>query len=427
MNFPYKAILTVLFLTGGCLPSYADATGKNAEAWGENTTASGVNATAWGKGTTANKNQSTAWGYNTTASGLKATAWGENTTAKGSNSTAWGSTTHATKFNDTAWGGNTWATGNYSTAWGSATTASGQFATAWGNNTIASGICSTAWGLHAKATGIYATAGGYNAIAAGRYSIALGTSSEVYGDNSFAAIGGIIGEGTVTSTQAISTAATAKATITKNVQYAAAIGQGATVLVDHTLALGSGSIADRDASTYDVSAAYKSDTDTRAAWIATHNAIAVGDDGTVTRQITGVAAGSEDTDAVNVAQLKRAISSSEADAVKYAANTDGTIDKSRMVLDEGGTTISHVKDGTIANDSTEAVNGSQLYTTNQAVSNNSQHISTLYSSIDRLDGRIKRVGAGAAALAALSIRSITIRTANGNLLQVMAITAAQMP
>ena len=50
--------------------------------------------------------------------------------------------------------------------------------------------------------------------------------------------------------------------------------------------------------------AYLKESNTGNAWISTHNAIAVGDDDTVTRQITGVAAGSKDTDAVNVAQLK---------------------------------------------------------------------------------------------------------------------------
>lgn len=52
-------------------------------------------------------------------------------------------------------------------------------------------------------------------------------------------------------------------------------------------------------------AAYaKGSTSTGSAWEATDNAIAVGNDSTTTRQITGVAAGSLDTDAVNVAQLR---------------------------------------------------------------------------------------------------------------------------
>lgn len=71
------------------------------------------------------------------------------------------------------------------------------------------------------------------------------------------------------------------------------------------MALGSGSIADRQSGVKGYDAATGADTtQTSATWVSNANAIAVGNGSTLTRQITGVAAGSQDTDAVNLAQLK---------------------------------------------------------------------------------------------------------------------------
>ncbi|WP_296960758.1 ESPR-type extended signal peptide-containing protein [uncultured Dialister sp.] len=63
--------------------------------------------------------------------------------------------------------------------------------------------------------------------------------------------------------------------------------------------------------------------------------------------------------------------------------------------------ITNLKAGEISETSTDAVNGSQLYATNLAVINNTENINSLSNSISKLDNRIDRVGAGAAALAAL--------------------------
>ena len=64
-------------------------------------------------------------------------------------------------------------------------------------------------------------------------------------------------------------------------------------------------------------------------------------------------------------------------------------------------TITGVADGKISADSTDAINGSQLYDTNQRVAANEQNIGILGSAVNKLGDRIERVGAGAAALAAL--------------------------
>ena len=70
-------------------------------------------------------------------------------------------------------------------------------------------------------------------------------------------------------------------------------------------------------------------------------------------------------------------------------------------LNANNQTITNVKDGKIEKDSKDAVNGGQLYATNQRVEDNASNISLLGNSIDKLDNRVNKVGAGAAALAAL--------------------------
>lgn len=94
-------------------------------------------------------------------------------------------------------------------------------------------------------------------------------------------------------------------------------------------------------------------------------------------------------------------------AVQYDTNKDGSVNKDSITLGgstydpethKGGTTITNVADGKNASD---AVNMSQLWQTNQAVINNSNNIQSLSNQVGKLDNRIDRVGAGAAALAAL--------------------------
>ena len=88
-----------------------------------------------------------------------------------------------------------------------------------------------------------------------------------------------------------------------------AFGYDSHAKVNHGVALGAWSVADTAAgvSGYDPSAKAAS-TDTSAAWKSTVGAVSVGDASKgITRQITGVAAGAADTDAVNVAQLKKAV------------------------------------------------------------------------------------------------------------------------
>lgn len=84
-----------------------------------------------------------------------------------------------------------------------------------------------------------------------------------------------------------------------------------------------------------------------------------------------------------------------------SVNVGGKTYVSNAGLNANDQTITNVKDGKIAEGSKDAVNGGQLYATNQLVDDNARNISLLGNSINKLDNRVDKVGAGAAALAAL--------------------------
>jgi urease gamma subunit len=77
-----------------------------------------------------------------------------------------------------------------------------------------------------------------------------------------------------------------------------------------------------------------------------------------------------------------------------------TVINSKVAIDKDGK-VTGVAAGAVTADSKDAVNGGQLYATNQLVKDNASNISLLSNSIDKLDNRVDKVGAGAAALAAL--------------------------
>lgn len=238
----------------------------------------------------------TAFGYSTEASGDYATAFGNDTQAKATGATAFGNKSQATGRYATAWGGSKVVQNEDGTISeiGTGTVASGDNATSFGYSTEASGKQATAFGSSSTASGDNATAFGENSTASGEASTAFGIGSQAAGKNSLAALGG---------------------TVAADATNSAAIGNGAQATLADTVALGSNSKTTRakykalTPGSAEANAYGKTSKDTRvAAWEATENAIAVGNDSndsTATRQVTGVAAGSLDTDAVNVAQLKR--------------------------------------------------------------------------------------------------------------------------
>ena len=139
----------------------------------------------------------------------------------------------------------------------------------------------------------------------------------------------IVGDNrTVTGANNTVTIGSSDAGTTTTVNEAVAIGHNTEVTAEGGVALGSGSKATVAAGGigYDVKTGTAS-TETGAAWKATSSAVSVGDvANNVTRQITSVAAGTDDTDAVNVAQLKKAeekINDVEAEAKKHTTVVAG--------------------------------------------------------------------------------------------------------
>lgn len=226
---------------------------------------------------------------------------------------------------------------------------------------------------------------------------------------------------------------------TTSVKNAVAIGTESNATVEGGVALGAGSVASTDKGKVGYDPGTKAaSTNTDSTWVSTRAAVSIGDTANgITRQITGLAAGTADTDAVNVAQLKvvkgdasQAVTESKkhssvvagnnikvtsqanaeggteysvstSDNVSFSSVTVGAASISQAGIQAGSQKITNVAPGTISATSTDAVNGSQLYQTNQAVQQNSDDISKLYNRSAELNRKIHRAGAHAAALAAL--------------------------
>ncbi|EBU4214574.1 autotransporter adhesin SadA [Salmonella enterica] len=273
----------------------------------------------------------------------------------------------------TAIGSYSQSTGDSSLALGVKSTSAGDRAIAMGASSSASGSYSMAMGVYANSSGAKSVALGYKSVASGATSSALGYQATASGDDS------------------------------------AAFGNGAKAIGTNSVALGSGSIAQED------------------------NSVAVGNS-TTQRQITYVAKGdinSTSTDAVTGAQIY-SLSQSVADRLGGGAsvNSDGTVNaplyevgtgiynnvgsalsalntsitnteasvaglaEDALLWDDStsafsashtgnASKITNLTAGTLAADSTDAVNGSQLFDTNEKVDQNTADIATNTDSINQ--------------------------------------------
>ena len=283
------------------LGTSASGTDKNVIAIGNSSKATSISAVALGN--TAN------------ATGLNAMALGLNTNASNENSVAIGNTANASAKNTLAMGTNT--------------KASSEAAIALGANAESSGFGSIAIGEKSKAQPTTATspagsvAIGYRTESTGDFAVALGSGNGSYKGASANGVGTVaVGTATVTASGRNFQTVVGFGATTNNVDAAAfgheakayaekslALGTGSSATVIGGVALGSGSVAntDKNKQGFDQKTGR---TDTYAglkneAFTSTAGAVSVGDVANkVTRQITGVAAGTNDTDAVNVAQLK---------------------------------------------------------------------------------------------------------------------------
>lgn len=176
-----------------------------------------------------------------------------------------------------------------------------------GSPKSSSGTGGIAMGSYSHAVGKEATAIGSRNIVTGENSIAIGTGHTVNGNNS-----GAFGDPNVVNADSSYVFGNSSKIEDANITDAFILGNNASVTKTGGVALGSKSAATTGLSKggYNASTGSKEYTDGTSVWQSTDAAVSVGKaDGSVTRQITNVAAGSEDTDAVNVAQLKKVAAS----------------------------------------------------------------------------------------------------------------------
>ena len=231
-------------------------------------------------------------GRSTVALGLSAQATSANATAVGANSIA-------SEDDTVAVGHGAKATDGNASALGADAIASNIESTAIGHGTAASGASSTALGSRAKAAGTAGVGIGMLANATKDYSIAIGGESSSTADNSIA----IGRKSSVSENDSIAIGTRSNASAVKSI----AIGDGASATTADGVAIGSKSVASTAAGV----AGYNANTSrtdtyanlTGATLTSTLGGVAVGTTDQ-TRQINYVAAGTADTDAVNVAQLK---------------------------------------------------------------------------------------------------------------------------
>ena len=279
------------------------ATGSNSMAIGPNASANNTNSMAIGPSASAIKSNSMAIGPNASSKEENSVAIGPNASATGKDSVVVGVNSQVTSSNSVAFGNSALAKQNYNVAMGSEVTADG-------DNSVAMGRMASSTGMAALAIGTY----GYNkSTASGKYSIAIGRDV------------------TSSAEDAIAMGRNSQATA----NYALALGAEANASQASGVALGYSSTANTASGVagYNPNTGH-SDTYTALSGktlTSTLGAVSVGN-ATNTRQITGVAAGKADTDAVNVAQLKSV-------NLAFTGNSgsgDVNLSKSKLAV-EGGT------------------------------------------------------------------------------------------
>ena len=307
--------------------------------------------------------------YGNDAGAYDMIAVGNQATASANAATAIGTLSKATGNNSTAIGNKATASASGALAFGQATQATAHGALATGNGAQSKGVGSTAVGRTANAANDGAVAVGFNAQATGDHAIAIGGDGRgtAFTDspNTYDGLGN---KTTASATNAISVGYNAKADKVDGV------------------ALGSNSVTttDRGVVGYNPSDPHerKYDPLTGNVKTATTAAVSIGNGSTLTRQLTGLAAGTADTDAVNVAQLKNvgvAVTGNTGSSdfltdggklnvrgegrVSVAASDDGAKD-SKLTLKFDDTNL--VKAGRNVTVDTSVTDGKTTYTINAA-------------------------------------------------------------
>ena len=314
--------------------SEAKAAGGYASALGADATASNNDATAFGHGTVASGASSTALGSRAKSGGVGGVGIGMLANATNQYGVAIGGYSSSTADNSIAIGRNSSVTGENGIAIGTFTTSKGANGVAVGTNGTKADLGGVAVGQAAQSIAFNSVATGMNVTAKGANSVALGASATANDDGTIA-IGSYgptpttatgnkalsIGSATTanglesiaigsrvnsTSQHSIAIGTASNASAVKSV----AIGPDSRATVDGGVALGRDSVADVAGGT--ANKGYNPNTNRTDVYsglngnvlTSTTGAVSIGNGSTVTRQLTGLAAGIRDTDAVNVAQLK---------------------------------------------------------------------------------------------------------------------------
>ncbi|WP_373755485.1 ESPR-type extended signal peptide-containing protein, partial [Neisseria sp.] len=268
------------------------ATGTDALAMGVYASAGGSGSVAAGKSATSSGTGSVALGQSSSGVGASAVAVGNSSTASHENAVAIGNSARAAGSGNISIGENSGKV-HPTTAQGANAVFIGVQAGAESANNQAQ--ISLGWEAGKGTLGAFNMASGYQA---GQF---------VNGTNNVA-IGKQAGKGTeATSRLAVSDTVAIGTTAKAAKNNAVAIGSESQVNVEKGVALGAGSIANVAAGQVGIDPLNAVADKTGSTWTATTAAVSVGAaDGSKTRQITGLAAGTNDVDAVNVAQLKAA-------------------------------------------------------------------------------------------------------------------------
>lgn len=230
------------------------------------------------------------------------------------------------------------ATGSASMAFGVGTTAQGNLSLAMGVNSAASGLNSLAIGYGNKAAGTQSVAVGNSSNASGNYSVAMGLGAQAGTKNTDVEStdhGGAVAVGygagaAETGSAAYGYSATAGAV------ESSAFGTSAQANTEGSIALGAHSVANREKGTTGYLAPDMTNPQNAAnaaTWVSTSGAVSLGgtdaEGRTISRQITNLAAGTNDSDAVNVAQLKAV----ESKGLNFQGNDTATA----VHVNQGGT------------------------------------------------------------------------------------------
>ncbi|MCU7336166.1 YadA-like family protein [Escherichia albertii] len=389
---------------------------------------------------------STALGFTSYATGERSVAMGQATKALGSRAIAIGSAAKANKDFTIALGNTAQANSDYAMALGKDTNATGLYSLAIGYNSKTSKDNAIALGNGSKSDGINAIAIGDGSASGGDNSLALGSQSKVTANNSVALGAGSVaatddtvsvgnsttqrkivnmdkGEISNTSTEAIN--GSQLYAISKSVSDR--LGGGSSVNTNGTI--NAPSYALKSGTYNNVGAALTGIDEDTLHWNSTSNKFSASHGSSTTNIITNVADGSlaaGSTDAVNGSQLKTTndnVTTNTTNITNLQDAVDGLGDDA-LQWDSGKTAfsaahgtsttskITNVADGSLAAGSTDAVNGSQLKTTNDNVTTNTTNITNLQDAVDGLGDDALQWDSGKTAFSAAHGASTTSKITN---------------